>query len=279
MLEHSSPEESLATLLERFGERGFLIFPSLLGSDSLDTLRRELSPYLRGEYPGRNDFEGLSSQRVYAVLAKAPSAASLVAHPLSLQLAEAVLGPNFLLSACLAIQLEPGETAQAVHYDDAFLQIERPRPAYSMSTFWALDACDARNGATEIIPASHKWGSLQLADDQVIDRVALPGSDRDPLAQHPELVAAERPAGSLMIASGLLWHRGGANRSDGPRLLLTPQYCTAWARPQESFLLSIPQEIVAEYPKRVRELLGYSIHPPFMGHVGGRHPEKLLALE
>ena len=29
-------------------------------------------------------------------------------------------------------------------------------------------------------------------------------------------------------------------------------------------------------PERVRELIGYSIHPPFMGHVDGLHPKRLL---
>jgi hypothetical protein len=28
---------------------------------------------------------------------------------------------------------------------------------------------------------------------------------------------------------------------------------------------------------RLRQLLGYSIHPPFMGQLAGRHPEKSLA--
>jgi hypothetical protein len=28
---------------------------------------------------------------------------------------------------------------------------------------------------------------------------------------------------------------------------------------------------------RLRQLLGYSIHPPFMGQLAGRHPEKALA--
>ena len=28
---------------------------------------------------------------------------------------------------------------------------------------------------------------------------------------------------------------------------------------------------------RLRALLGYSIHPPFMGQLAGRHPEKALA--
>ena len=58
-LEHSSPDEPTATLLERLDERGFLIFPSLVGAETLDAIREELGPYLQGEYPGRNDFEGL----------------------------------------------------------------------------------------------------------------------------------------------------------------------------------------------------------------------------
>ena len=28
---------------------------------------------------------------------------------------------------------------------------------------------------------------------------------------------------------------------------------------------------------RLRGLLGYSIHPPFIGQIAGRHPEKALA--
>lgn len=39
---------------------------------------------------------------------------------------------------------------------------------------------------------------------------------------------------------------------------------------------AIPRERAREMSPRVRELLGYSIHPPFMGHVAGIHPGKLL---
>lgn len=39
---------------------------------------------------------------------------------------------------------------------------------------------------------------------------------------------------------------------------------------------SLPPEIAGKLPERVRELIGYSIHPPFMGHVDGLHPKRLL---
>ena len=85
------------------------------------------------------------------------------------------------------------------------------------------------------------------------------------------------PAGSAIVFLGTLWHRGGANRSDAPRLALSTQYCEPWARQQENFVLAIPPAAARGFSERVQELLGYSIHPPFMGHAGGLHPKRRLA--
>ena len=79
------------------------------------------------------------------------------------------------------------------------------------------------------------------------------------------------PAGSVVVFLGTLWHRGGANRSSAPRLAVTPQYCEPWARPQEQMVLSVGRA-AAQYSERVRSMLGFAIHPPFMGHVDGLHP-------
>jgi hypothetical protein len=42
-------------------------------------------------------------------------------------------------------------------------------------------------------------------------------------------------------------------------------------------LLSVPPEQVTLLPDRVKQLLGYSIHPPFMGYSDGMHPQRVLA--
>ena len=65
-------------------------------------------------------------------------------------------------------------------------------------------------------------------------------------------------------------------RSAASRLVVTPQYCVAWGRQMESMLLAVPPATVAAYPARVQQLLGYAIHPPFMGHVDGMHPARTL---
>lgn len=273
MLTQTDPAAPLPTLLDRLQTDGYVILPSLLPPAQVRAVRDALAPWLQGDKPGRNDFEGFRSERVYALLAKSPVFAELAAHPLVLDVCEAVLGPNFMLSACLAINTHPGETVQPLHFDDSFYHVPRPRPPYGVSAFWAIDDFTAHNGPTEIIPGSHRWG-----DDAPVGTAlaqAFMGVEAEP-ENHPDLQQVIMPKGSLMLAMGTLWHRGGANRSSASRLVITPQYCVAWARQMESMLLSVPPEIVAGYPERVQQLLGYNIHPPFMGHANGMHPNRTL---
>jgi ectoine hydroxylase-related dioxygenase (phytanoyl-CoA dioxygenase family) len=84
------------------------------------------------------------------------------------------------------------------------------------------------------------------------------------------------PAGSLLFFVGTLWHGGGANRTSAPRACVTAQYCAPWCRQQENFSLSVSRERVRHSSPHIQRLLGYSIHPPFMGFVDGMHPRRLL---
>lgn len=278
MLMHSSADEPLGVLVDRLNDAGYLIFPSRLSGNDIGAYRAALAPYLKGELPGRNDFEGIETERVYGLLGKDSIFGKLITDPLVLDLCRAVIDENFLLSACLAINIHPGETPQPFHFDDSFYKVPRPRQAFGLSTFWALDDFTEDNGATEIIPGSHKWGAESPHDGSSYDpsrdgsRFGEPAEAVD----HPDAEAVIMPAGSLMVCMGTLWHRGGANRSNAPRLAITPQYCVAWARQIENMILAVPPEASARYPTQVQELIGYNIHPPFMGFVDGRHPAKML---
>lgn len=252
------PDCSLASRRDALREVGYCIVRNVLDRDEVAELRQALAPHF--QHTGRNDFEGFASNRVYSLLAKAPAPfARLVSHPLALDLAEAELGASCLLSACLAINLLPGETAQPWHHDDAQIDIPLPRPSYGVSAFWALDDLTEHNGATEFFPGSHLWHSDQRGD---ADQSA---------------VKAVMPAGSLMLTTGTLLHRGGANNSESPRLIVTPQYCPGWARQIENMMAAVSADIAQQLPERVQALLGYSTHAAFMGYVDGRHPGKLLS--
>lgn len=262
-----------------YDEQGYVIIENVMPSAKVKRVRKALKPFLT--QTGRNNFEGYKSNRVYALLAKAPDVFSdMVTHPLALAFAERELGTSCLLSALLAINLHPNETVQDWHYDDAQIHVPRPRPPAGVSTFWAIDDMTDNNGATELIPKSHLWGddhSLIELEGQSFKEPETQNVDHDPNPRQ-DAVKAIMPSGSLMIAKGTLWHRGGANKSDETRLIVTPQYCSGWARQLENMPIAIPQDIVAKLPKRTRELIGYNIHDIFMGYVDGVHPDRALRL-
>ncbi|MCU1503915.1 MAG: phytanoyl-CoA dioxygenase (PhyH) family protein [Ilumatobacteraceae bacterium] len=246
--------ETLATL----DADGFVVIERAVGDDVLDRVRSELAPFLGDSaMHGRNDFEGYATNRVYALLAKAPSIAELVEHPEVVAILDALLLPGCLLSANLAINLLPGETAQGLHTDDSFYRVPRPRRALGISAIWAIHEFTSENGATQVVPGSHRWGTEVPVEDEV------------------EIVDVVMPAGSVVVFLGTLWHRGGANRSAGPRLAITPQYCEPWLRPQEQMVLSVGPA-AAQYSSRIQTMLGFGIHPPFMGHVNGMHPLRVV---
>jgi len=47
-------------------------------------------------------------------------------------------------------------------------------------------------------------------------------------------------------------------------------------RQQENYLLELDKDIVRSLSPELRSLVGYSIYPPFMGMVDGKHPLRLL---
>lgn len=259
-----------------YDEQGYVTFENVMPPQDVDDVRAALEPYLTKT--GRNDFEGFKSNRVYALLAKSPDVFSKMAmHPLAMAFVERELGVSSLLSALLAINLHPGETVQDWHYDDSQVNIPLPHPPYGVSAFWAIDDMSETNGATEIIPKSHLWSKPEMSmpdfEDAYDPRERDVNFDPKP---HADALKVILPSGSLMIAKGTLWHRGGANRSDASRLIVTPQYCPGWARQLENMMATMPAADAAKLPKRVRELMGYSIHDAFMGYVDGVHPDRLL---
>jgi ectoine hydroxylase-related dioxygenase (phytanoyl-CoA dioxygenase family) len=249
---------SIHSLLDQIRDDGYAVVPNLLSSSQITKMREELAPVLATAPFGRNDFEGFRSQRVYALLAKAPSTSELVAHPTVLALLDELLHPTYLLSAHIAINVHPGETSQMLHADDGYCALPRPRPHVGVSVVWALDDFTAENGATEVLPGSHRFG---------LDK---------PDPDDPRILAIEMPAGSAVVFLGTTYHRGGANTSHEVRLGITPQYCEPWMRPIETMTLAVPPPVAATLPERVQALLGYGLYPPFIGYVDGRDPRRLI---
>lgn len=238
---------------------GYVILEGVLGRDELAELTAALSPFERGRRSGRNEFEGTQSTRVYSLAAKGDVFRRLAEHERVMAVLDRLLLPGFLLSTLQSIRLHPGETVQPWHQDDSFYLVPAPRPRLAISAIWAIEDFGDDNGATELIRGSHLEPPAAAPDDT-----------------SPTIVKATMPAGSVVLFDGRTWHRGGANRSTRTRLAISPQYCQPWLRPQESQLLIVPPAAAVHCSARMRSMLGYSIHPPFIGQVDGLHPLRLV---
>ena len=251
--DRSSPE--IDADFEKLMRDGYVIIENLISHDQCEMIKTESRTFL--DHTGRNSFEGLKTQRVYNVFGKTRATDRLADHPRILGLMDKFFEPGFLLSQSQIINILPGEAAQGLHVDDGFYRIPRPRPPLGAATVWAIDDFTEENGATVVIPGSHKWG-----DDRV--------------GRREETISAVMPAGSVIFFLGTTWHGGGANNSEASRIAVTHQYCNAYLRQQENYLLELPKETVRVLSPELKALIGYSVYSAFMGMVDGKHPLRLL---
>ena len=245
--------DGVADLLD---EEGCVVVERFIDDTKVTALKDELSPFREVNPLGRNDCEGHATKRIYAIFAKVRGFDELATDPLLLGVLDRVL-VHYQLSGPVGIDIGPGETAQGLHRDDVVYPIPWPHQQVVLNTMWALDDFTDDNGSTLIVPGSHRSSPA----DRPPDDAAL---------------AATMPAGSVMFYVGTVWHGGGANRTDERRLGVILEYCASWVRAQENHITAIGEDVIRTLDPTLQELLGYNIHPPFLGYVDGRHPRRTL---
>jgi len=257
--------------LANLADDGLTIVEDFLDRDTLAEARAGIVP-LMGAHKGRTDFEGYLTERVYTLVARGKVFERIAEDPRMLALADRVLVRKYLLSVTQAINIHPGENAQGFHRDGGYYLLPPTFRPVCIGMIAALDDFTAENGATEMLPGSHKWSETEL------QTFAVARNDRTLQRDYAtKLKTIEMPAGAAVIFVGTLFHQGGANKSNAPRLALTNQYCEAWLRTQEAFHLSIPLERARAMSARLQQLLGYDTFGDSMGNLTGMNPARALA--
>jgi ectoine hydroxylase-related dioxygenase (phytanoyl-CoA dioxygenase family) len=251
------PDVALDEVCRALDEQGAAVVERYVPLEVVAALREELAPHRAATPLGRNDFEGFATRRVYGLFGKVRGFDALAIDPLVLGALEHVLGPHVQLSGPVGIDLGPGESPQGLHQDDVVYPLPFPHQPVVLNTMWALDDFTEDNGATLVVPGSHGTPPSARPDDALAVRATM-------------------PAGSVMLYVGSLWHGGGANTTDRYRLGVILEYVVSWLRAQETHTMVVPTDVARTLPTRLQELLGWNIHPPFLGYVDGRHPRRLL---
>jgi ectoine hydroxylase-related dioxygenase (phytanoyl-CoA dioxygenase family) len=209
-------------------------------------------------HPAANVFEGLCTTRIYNLLAHGRNFEQIPVHQAILPVCEAVLDHGLLVSSLSSISIGPGETAQPIHADDQVIPIPKPHPPTVCNTMWALTDFTEANGATRIVPGTHR------------------ASESPDLSARYETVPAEMRRGSVLVWHGSLWHGGGANSTKERRVGIAMNYCAGYIRQQENQQLGLPVETVRNFSPRLQELVGYGIYNGLIGHIDKMIPSQLL---
>jgi len=251
-LERLPSSANPADVAAAIGRDGYAIVERVVAPEVLDRARAELQPHLDATPFGPDDFAGRRTRRTGGLIARSATCRDIVMHPLVLGAVGQVLGhvTSFQLHLTQVIAIGPGEPAQTIHRDQwAFDFFPFPK-GYEVqcNTIWAMTDFTDANGATRIVPGSHRFE----------DRREFTYDQTEP---------AEMPAGSVLFYTGALYHGAGANRSDRVRSGLNVTYSVSWLRQEENQYLSVPAELARTLPDELLRLMGYARGAYALGYV------------
>ena len=256
-----APPLDLPATLDGLRSKGYVVLEDLVDPATIDTVCNELEPWIVATPCCQGDFYGWNTTRVGAVLLKSRASHQLLTHELILTLMDEVLGPHcdwYQLNLSQAVRIHPGERQQIPHRNEEIWPCAKNGIEYLVNVMWTLSEFSEANGATCIWPRSQ-----------------FNAADRDVSFQ--DRVVAQAPRGSAIVYLGSVIHGSGANRSGKPCTGLMFSYCLGWLKQFENAYLTYPPEVARQFPRQIRELLGYRIHRPNLGGYEGQDPSVLFS--
>jgi ectoine hydroxylase-related dioxygenase (phytanoyl-CoA dioxygenase family) len=272
-LKSSDPTRAMVDALE---SDGAVIVEDLLEPATLERFNAEIEGDLEAADASRSLvnpaiewFMGKQTRHITGIAARSRTFAERVlCHAVLCGISDAILLPScsrYQLNVAHVLDRGPGSEQQLLHRDElVWCQVPRPHPELQLASVIALNEFSSDNGATRIVPGSHRW----------------------PLERQPqpeEVVAAEMPAGSAVIYLGSTIHGGGPNVTSLRRRGIHISYTLGWLRTEENHYLSTPPDIARTLPRRAQELLGYAVHDAlavgggYLGAVDTSDPIELMA--
>jgi len=225
-------------------EQGFVVLDRCMSVDLLRQLRAQINEIseAEGDRAGHEFRTEAHARRLANLVDKGEVFRRAIMLPPVVECVRHVLGPQVKLSSLNARSADPnGEVPQPLHVDMSALRDEHGY--WVCNTIWMLDDFTADNGATRVVPGSHKWGRRP---QEVLD---------DPLAPHPEEILVLGSAGSIAVMNAHAWHGGTANRTSAPRLAMHAFYCRR-DKPQQQYQKQLLRpEVQASLSPELREML------------------------
>ena len=264
-VQHLPPDAGSDAITAVLDDDGVVIVDDLAEPETMDRIHEELEPHLDATPTGPDDFSGRATRRTGGLVARSATARELVMHRTVLEVVGTALdhATGFHLHLTQVIAIGPGQPAQYIHRDQWAFDLFPFPSGYEAqcNTIWAMTDFTEGNGATRVVPGSHR------------------DEDHQRYGPH-DTVAAEMTKGSVIMYLGSLYHGGGANTSTEARLGVNITYAVSWLRQEENQYLTVPREIARELPVDLLKVLGYDRGAYALGYIDDlRHPLEALDID
>ncbi len=256
-----APTRDLAQGLKDIEEYGLAIIPEVLTGNRLLHVREALYRAADSDMArGRQQKFGLdyaidhTNRRVWNTLSRDPMFEDLAFHKIALDYVKAMLGWPALLGNFSANITGPGGGEMVLHADQMFVPEPWSSAPQGLNVAWCLDDFTAANGATRLVPGSHKLNRAPRPEESQVETVAI-----------------EAPAGSVVVFESRIWHKTGHNRTNSEqRAGVFAWYTKPIYRTQENWFLSLRPEVRQFASEEALVLLGYKAAG--LGLVNGASP-------
>lgn len=247
----SASSQDAVTLLR---SDGACIIDGLASAELVDRVAAEMEPHLMRTLARPTEQH---TRRTGALIARSAAGRELVMNELVLGAVGALLekASTYQVHVTQVISVLPGEQDQRFHRDEEAWD-RYPFPTdydIECSVMWALTDFSVENGATRVLPGTHR-----LAPDATVAEAVAAGVEE----------RAVMGKGSALLFTGKVFHGAGANRTESPRRGLVISYSVGWVRQEENQYLATPRAVARTLDRKLLELMGYQKGGPTLGYIG-----------
>jgi hypothetical protein len=184
-------------------EQGFLYLRNIFTVEQAAKMREAMDAIFAAENVVTSGETGLMQN-------KSTAFDVCVTHPRVLAAVWQVLRSDFKLVTVASRPNPPGKGQQGMHVDGDYAP---PGTFLTCNSMWPLVDFTELNGATRVVPGSHRDG--RKVDSEMSDIMAA----------HPQQIQLVAPVGNVIVFNGHLWHSAMQNNSDKPRANVTSFWC------------------------------------------------------
>jgi ectoine hydroxylase-related dioxygenase (phytanoyl-CoA dioxygenase family) len=224
--------------------RGYSVVPAMLEPSHCERLKAALARALAQYRPGPTQQSVNDRYLMHDLLCRDPIFGHLLEDARLQELVAPLLGASWIMYAFTSSSLPPHGT----NYGNR-IHVDSPRwvPGYSFNVgvMWALDDFTADNGATHVLPGSHR--SADAPSPELFDR---------------HFVRLTCAAGSMILFDGRLYHRAGDNATGAWRHALTLNACRSFMKQRFDWVRFIPGPIADALNAQARRIIGFDTRLP-----------------